>query len=126
MLPLLDAEEVRVLGSLIEKEATTPEYYPMSLNALINACNQKSNRHPTVNYDEEIVLQAIDRMREKKMAAVILGSGRVNKYAQRFSELLNLGRREMALMCTLLLRGPQTLGELGGRSERMHRSEERR
>lgn len=124
MLPLLDTEEVRVLGSLMEKESTTPEYYPMSLNALVNACNQKSNRHPAVNYDEEIVLQAIDRLREKKMAAVISGSGRVNKYAQRFSELLNLGRREMALMCTLLLRGPQTLGELGGRSERMHAFED--
>ena len=124
MLPLLDAEEVRVLGALIEKEATTPEYYPMSLNALVNACNQKSNRYPVVNYDEETVLQAIDRLRDKKMAAVIVGSGRVNKYAQRFSELLNLGRREMALMCTLLLRGPQTLGELGGRSERMHSFED--
>jgi uncharacterized protein YceH (UPF0502 family) len=124
MLPLLDAEEVRVLGSLMEKEATTPEYYPMSLNALVNACNQKSNRHPQVNYDDEIVLTAIERLREKKMGAVIMGSGRVNKYAQRFSELLNLGRREMALMCTLLLRGPQTLGELGGRSERMYTFED--
>ena len=124
MLPLLDAEEVRVLGALIEKEATTPEYYPMSLNALVNACNQKSNRHPVVTYDEETVLQAIDRLRDKKMAAVIVGGGRVNKYAQRFSELLNLGRRELALMCTLLLRGPQTLGELSGRSERMHAFED--
>ncbi|HEY3840130.1 MAG TPA: YceH family protein [Bryobacteraceae bacterium] len=124
MLPLLDSEEVRVLGALIEKETTTPEYYPMSLNALVNACNQKSNRHPVVNYDEEIVLQAVDRLRDKKMAAVIVGGGRVNKYAQRFSELLNLGRRETALMCTLLLRGPQTLGELSGRSERMHAFED--
>src|SRR5690349_5317728 len=124
MLPLLDSEEVRVLGALLEKEATTPEYYPMSLNALVNACNQKSNRHPVVNYDDEIVLQAIDRLRDKKMSAVIVGSGRVNKYAQRFSELLNLGRRELALMCTLLLRGPQTLGELSGRSERMHAFED--
>lgn len=124
MLPQLDTEEVRVLGALIEKEATTPEYYPMSLNGLVNACNQKSNRWPVVNYDEETILQAIDRLREKKMAAVITGSGRVNKYAQRFSELLNLGRREMALMCTLLLRGPQTLGELSGRSERMYSFED--
>ena|ERR1051325_10132035 len=124
MLPLLDSEEVRVLGALIEKEATTPEYYPMSLNALVNACNQKSNRHPVVNYDDEIVLQAIDRLRDKKLAAVIIGSGRVNKYAQRLTELLNLGRRELALMCTLLLRGPQTLGELAGRSERMHAFED--
>jgi hypothetical protein len=124
MLPLLDSEEVRVLGALIEKEATTPEYYPMSLNALVNACNQKTNRYPVVTYDDEIVLQAIDRLRDKKMAAVIVGSGRVNKYAQRFSELLNLGRRELALLCTLLLRGPQTLGELAGRSERMHSFED--
>lgn len=124
MLPVLDSEEVRVLGALIEKEATTPEYYPLSLNALVNACNQKSNRHPVVSYDEEIVLQAIERLRDKKMSAVIVGSGRVNKYAQRFSELLNLGRRELALMCTLLLRGPQTLGELAGRSDRMHAFED--
>jgi len=124
MLPLLDSEEVRVLGVLIEKEATTPEYYPMSLNALVNACNQKTNRYPVVNYDEEIVLQAIERLRDKKMAAVIVGGGRVHKYAQRFSELLNMGRRELAILCTLLLRGPQTLGELGGRSERMHRFED--
>ena len=120
MLPLLDSDEVRVLGALIEKEATTPEYYPMSLNALVNACNQKTNRHPVVAYDDEIVLQAIERLRDKKMSAVITGSGRVHKYAQRFSELLNLGRRELALLCTLLLRGPQTLGELAGRSERMY------
>jgi uncharacterized protein YceH (UPF0502 family) len=124
MLPLLDSEEVRVLGALIEKEATTPEYYPMSLNALVNACNQKSNRHPVVTYDDEIVLQAVERLRDKKMASVIVGNGRVNKYAQRFSELLNLGRRELALVCTLLLRGPQTLGELSGRSERMHAFED--
>ena len=96
----------------------------MSLNALINACNQKSNRHPQVNYDEEIVLTAIERLRDKKMAAVIMGSGRVDKYAQRFSELLNLGRRELALLCTLFLRGPQTLGELAGRSERMYAFED--
>ena len=124
MLPILDSEEARVLGALLEKEATTPEYYPMSLNALVNACNQKSNRHPVVAYDDEIVLQAIERLRDKKMSAVIAGGGRVNKYAQRFSELLNLGRRELALMCTLLLRGPQTLGELAGRSERMHAFED--
>jgi uncharacterized protein YceH (UPF0502 family) len=123
MLPLLDSEEVRVLGALIEKEATTPEYYPMSLNALVNACNQKSNRHPVVIYDDEIVLQAIERLREKRMAAVIISS-RVDKYAQRISESLNLGRRELALLCTLLLRGPQTLGELSGRSERMYEFED--
>ncbi|MDQ2900498.1 MAG: YceH family protein [Acidobacteriota bacterium] len=116
----LDPVEIRVLGALLEKESTTPEYYPLSLNALVNACNQKSNRHPVVAYDEATVLSAIESMREKRFAAVIIGSGRVHKYAQRFSETLNSGRREMALLCTLMLRGPQTLGELRDRSERMH------
>lgn len=124
MLPLLDAEEVRVLGALIEKEATTPEYYPMSANALVNACNQKSNRHPVVTYDEATVLDAVERLREKRLAAVITGNGRVHKYAQRMSELLNLGRREMAVLCTLLLRGPQTLGEVRDRSERIYSFED--
>jgi uncharacterized protein len=119
MMQLLDAEEVRVLGALIEKEATTPEYYPLSLNALVNACNQKSNRDPVVEYDDETVLGALDRLREKKLAVVISGSGRVVKYAQRISETLNLGRREVAVLCTLLLRGPQTLGEIKDRSERL-------
>jgi uncharacterized protein len=116
---LLDAVEVRVLGALMEKEATTPEYYPLSLNALVNACNQKSNRDPVVDYDEHTVYDAVDRLREKGSALIITGSGRVNKYAQRISEKLNLGRRELAVLCTLLLRGPQTLGEIKDRSERM-------
>jgi uncharacterized protein len=110
---------VRVLGALIEKEATTPEYYPLSLNALINACNQKSNREPVVDYDEDTVYDAVNRLRENKLALTITGSGRVNKYAQRISATLNLGRRELAVLCTLLLRGPQTLGEIKDRSERM-------
>lgn len=116
---LLDPVEVRVLGSLIEKEATTPEYYPLSLNALVNACNQKSNRDPVVEYDQETVEDAVERLREKKLALTIVGSGRVKKYAQRISETLNLGRRELAVLCTLLLRGSQTLGEIKDRSERM-------
>jgi uncharacterized protein len=115
----LDAAEVRVLGALLEKEATTPEYYPLSLNALVNACNQKSNRDPVVEYDEDTVYDAVNRLREKKLALTITGSGRVNKYAQRISETLNLGRRELAVLCTLLLRGPQTLGEINDRSERI-------
>ena len=118
-MELLDAVEVRVLGALIEKEATTPEYYPLSLNALVNACNQKSNREPVVSFDDETVEDAILRLREKKLAVTITGSGRVNKYSQRISETLNLGRRELAVLCTLLLRGPQTLGEIKDRSERM-------
>jgi uncharacterized protein len=118
-MQLLDAAEVRVLGALLEKEATTPEYYPLSLNALVNACNQKSNRDPVVDYDEDTVFDALNRLREKKLALTITGSGRVEKYAQRISETLNLGRRELAVVCTLLLRGPQTLGEIKDRSERM-------
>jgi uncharacterized protein len=118
-MELLDPVEVRVLGALIEKEATTPEYYPLSLNALVNACNQKSNRDPVVEYDPDTVEDAVERLREKKLALTIVGSKRVKKYAQRISETLNLGRRELAVLCTLLLRGPQTLGEIKDRSERM-------
>ncbi len=116
----LDETEVRVLGALIEKESTTPEYYPLSLNALVNACNQKSNRYPVVNYDEETVANAIELLRRKRFAAEIIGGSRVHKYAQRFSETLNMGRRELAVLCVLMLRGPQTLGEVKDRSERMH------
>jgi uncharacterized protein len=115
----LDLGETRVLGALLEKEATTPEYYPLSLNALVNACNQKSNRDPIVDFDDETVLQALDALREKKLSLTITGSGRVVKYAQRISETLNLGRREVAVLCVLLLRGPQTLGELKDRTARM-------
>lgn len=119
-MELLDPVEARVLGALIEKEATTPEYYPLSLNALVNACNQKSNRDPVVNYDEESASDALHSLREKKFAFVITSGSRVNKYSQRISETLNLGRRELAILCTLLLRGPQTLGEIKDRSDRMY------
>jgi uncharacterized protein YceH (UPF0502 family) len=118
-MELLDPVEARVLGALMEKEITTPEYYPLSLNALVNAANQKSNREPVVDYDEDTVGDAVDRLREKKMSLLITGSGRVNKFQQRISETLNLGRRESAVLCTLLLRGSQTLGEIKDRSERM-------
>lgn len=114
--------EVRVLGSLIEKEITTPEYYPLSLNALINACNQKSNRDPVVFYDEDAVLTALDTLRHKALVTTITGAGsRVAKYAHRFSERLNMGRRETAILCELMLRGPQTIGEIRNRTERLHR-----
>lgn len=117
----LDPMEARVLGALIEKEITTPDYYPMTLNALVNACNQKSNRHPVVTYDEDMVLSALDRLRPKKLALKMISSGsRADKYAHRLSEVLNLGRRETALLCVLLLRGPQTVGELRDRTGRMH------
>ncbi|MFL6450714.1 MAG: YceH family protein [Bryobacteraceae bacterium] len=118
MIEALEPSEVRVLGSLIEKEATTPEYYPLSLNALVNACNQKSNRDPVVEYDDEVVLAALERLRALGLAFITTG-GRVTKYSQRISETLNLGRRELAVLCVLLLRGPQTLGEIKDRSERM-------
>jgi uncharacterized protein len=119
MTELIESE-VRVLGTLLEKEATTPEYYPLSLNALINGCNQKSNREPVVSYDAETVEGALEGLRQKGFALFVTGSGRVAKYGQRMSETLNLGRRECAVLCTLFLRGPQTLGEIKDRSERMY------
>jgi uncharacterized protein len=121
----LDDVEVRVLGALLEKEATTPEYYPLSLNALINACNQKSNRDPVVSYDEETVEQALERLRAKGLVLRMSGPDmRVPKHAHRLSEVFNFGRRESAVMCVLMLRGPQTPGELRGRAERMHAFED--
>lgn len=118
----LDAVEARVLGCLVEKEITTPEYYPMTLNALINGCNQKSNRDPVVTYEEEDVIEAVDRLRHKQLVSTLTGGGnRVPKYGQRLQEKLNLGRREVALLCELLVRGPQTIGELKDRAGRMHR-----
>lgn len=118
----MHAIEVRVLGALLEKEITTPEYYPLSLNALINACNQKSNRDPVVNFDEDTVEQALQSLRDKGLLLSVSGAGsRVVKYGHRISEKLNLGRRELAILCELMVRGPQTLGELRTRAERMHR-----
>ncbi|HEY6390948.1 MAG TPA: YceH family protein [Bryobacteraceae bacterium] len=120
-MDLLHPIEVRVLGSLLEKEITTPEYYPLSLNALINACNQKSNREPPVNFDQETVEHALQTLRDKGLLLTITGAGsRVPKYGHRISEKLNLGRRELAILCELMLRGPQTLGELRTRADRMH------
>ena len=117
----LDASEVRVLGSLLEKEITTPEYYPLSLNALVNACNQKSNREPVVSYDEETVERALENLRAKGLAVRVTGGdNRVPKHGQRFTEKLNLGRREAALLCVLMVRGPQTVGELRGHTERLY------
>jgi uncharacterized protein YceH (UPF0502 family) len=117
----LDEAEARALGALLEKEITTPEYYPLSLNALVNACNQKSNREPVVSYDEETVLQAIERLRDKGLALVSTGrESRVPKYLHRLPERFNFDRRELAVLCVLLLRGPQTPGELRGRTQRMY------
>jgi uncharacterized protein YceH (UPF0502 family) len=117
----LDAAEVRVLGALMEKEIATPEYYPLSLNALVNACNQKSNREPVVAYDEETVETALEGLRDKSLGMRITGrDSRVPKHEQRFTEHFNLGRREAAIMCVLMLRGPQTPGELRGRTDRLY------
>lgn len=119
METVLTAPEIRVLGCLMEKEMATPEYYPLSLNALLNACNQKSNREPVVAYDEETVLRALQALREKRF---ILQSdaSRVTKYEQTFSKNRNLLRKEAALLCLLLLRGAQTVGELRGRADRLY------
>jgi len=118
----LNQIEVRVLGALVEKETTTPEYYPMSLNALINACNQKSNREPVMNLDESAVREALDSLNGKGLAGPISSAeSRVTKYAHRLQETFNFDRRETALLCVLFLRGSQTPGELRGRTERMYR-----
>jgi uncharacterized protein YceH (UPF0502 family) len=112
--------EVRVLGCLLEKDIATPEYYPLTLTALVNACNQKSSRDPVVNYSENTVERALSLLKDKQLASRITGAGhRVEKWAHRLGEW-NLGRRELALLCVLMLRGPQTVGELRGRTERMH------
>ncbi len=118
---LLSAIEIRVLGSLVEKEITTPDYYPLSLNALINACNQKSNRDPVMNLDEDAVSQALQGLNEKGLAgATNSADSRVTKYEHRLQEAFNFYRHEIAILCVLLLRGPQTPGELRGRADRMH------
>jgi uncharacterized protein len=120
----LTETEVRVLGSLIEKDITTPEYYPLSLNALVNACNQKSNRDPVMQLDEDAVRGALEGLQQQRMAGPARGAdSRVTKYEQRLQEVFNFTRAEIAVLCVLLLRGPQTPGELRGRAERMHRFE---
>ena len=115
----------RVLGSLVEKEITTPEYYPLSLNALQNACNQKNNRDPVTSLDEDQIRQALHALEDHGLASAVRGSeSRVAKYEHHIQEVFNFTRGETAVMCVLLLRGPQTPGELRGRTERMHRFEE--
>ncbi len=116
---LLTDSEVRVLGSLMEKEMATPDYYPLSLNALINACNQKSNRNPVVSYSEDEVQYALRGLQESKLVRQSNVS-RVPKYEQIFTQELNFVSREAAIICVLLVRGPQTVGEIRGRTERLH------
>ena len=120
----LNENEVRVLGALIEKDSTTPEYYPLSLNALLNACNQKSNRDPVMQLDENAVRDALSGLQEHRLAGPAGGAdSRVTKYEHRAQEVFNFTRGETAVLCVLLLRGPQTPGELRGRTERMHHFE---
>src|SRR6266576_3577591 len=117
----LSDAEVRVLGALIEKEITTPEYYPLSLNALMAACNQSSNRNPVVHYDEGAVGAAADSLREKGFVHLVdRGESRVLKYRHVLYEAMNLGRPSIAVMCVLMLRGPQTVGEIRTRSNRLY------
>jgi len=117
--------EARIVGALMEKEATTPDYYPLSLNALINACNQKSNREPVMELDENTVRDVLESLRDKRLAGPTSSAdSRVTKYEHRMQELFNFTRGESAIICVLLLRGPQTPGELRGRTERLHRFEE--
>jgi uncharacterized protein YceH (UPF0502 family) len=124
---VLSAVAARVLGSLVEKEITTPEYYPLSLNALVNACNQKNNREPVMSLDEDQIRQALHALEDHGLAGVARGTeSRVAKYEHHVQEVFNFTRGEIAVMSVLLLRGPQTPGELRGRSERMHRFEELR
>jgi uncharacterized protein len=119
---LLTSVEARVLGSLVEKEITTPDYYPLSLNALVNACNQKSNRDPVMALDEDTVQRALRSLNLKELAGPAdTTDSRVTKYEHRLQEAFNFDRRETAILCELLIRGPQTPGELRARAERMHR-----
>ncbi|HET9409148.1 MAG TPA: YceH family protein [Candidatus Sulfotelmatobacter sp.] len=121
---VLSETETRVLGSLIEKDITTPDYYPLSLNALVNACNQKNNREPVMTLSEEDVRQALSTLQEKRLAGpASTADSRVTKYEHRLQEAFNFDRREIAILCVLLLRGPQTPGELRGRTDRMYHFE---
>lgn len=121
---VLSDVETRVLGCLVEKEITTPEYYPLSLNALLHACNQKSNRDPLMNLDEDAVRSALRALSDQTLARSASGDSRVAKYEHRLAEVFNFTRPETAILCELLLRGPQTPGELRSRAERMHAFED--
>jgi len=124
-MPLfLNEIEARVLGALIEKDITTPDHYPLSLNALVNACNQKNNREPVMTLDEDSVRDGLASLQEKRMAGPAGGAeSRVPKFEHRLQEVFNFDRREIAMVCVLLLRGPQTPGELRSRTDRMYHFE---
>jgi len=116
-----DAVEIRILGCLLEKQRTTPDAYPLSLNALRGACNQSTNRDPVVDYDEATIKEALARLRRRGWTRLASGAGsRAAKYRHLLDEAIGLGRDEQAVLCVLMLRGPQTPGELKGRTERMH------
>ena len=118
---LLNDVEVRVVGALVEKQVTTPEYYPLTLNALVNACNQISNRDPVVAYDEQTVARAVESLRAKNLVYVFYGSdSRVPKYKHMLANIHSLSPPEVAAMCVLMLRGPQTVGEVRGRTGRLY------
>src|SRR6202165_175632 len=122
---ILNDAETRVLGALMEKESTTPEYYPLSMNALIAACNQKSNRDPVMTLDEGAVRQALRNLEARELAGPAdTNDSRVKKFEHRLGEAFNFTRPEAAILCELLLRGPQTPGELRSRAERMHKFED--
>ena len=124
MEPVLNEFELRVLGALVEKQIVTPDYYPLTLNALVNACNQKNHRDPVVAYDETTVQRALDSLREKKLAYTFHGSeARAVKYGHVFPKSYELNEEETALMCVLILRGPQTPGELRSRTAHLHQFE---
>lgn len=117
----LNEVEVRVVGALVEKQVTTPEYYPLTLNALVNACNQISNRDPVVSYDEQAVARALESLRAKNLVYVFYGSdSRVPKYKHMLANIYSLSPPEVAAMCVLMLRGPQTVGEVRGRTGRLY------
>src|SRR5271166_1864919 len=124
MTLVLSDIEARILGALVEKETTTPEYYPLSLNALVNACNQKSNRDPVMSLDEETVRRALRSLTDQAMVRSASGDSRVAKFEHRLNELYNFHRHEIAVLCVLLLRGPQTPGELRTRCERLYAFED--
>ena len=116
----LNEYELRALGAMVEKHIATPDYYPMTLNALVNACNQKNHRDPVVSYDETIVAKALDGLREKNLAYVFHGSeARAPKYGHLFPKAFDLSEAETPLMCVLILRGPQTSGELRSRTQHL-------
>jgi len=120
-LPTLDPMALRVLGALLEKQMSTPEYYPLTLSALVNACNQSSNRDPVMRLDESTVLEALELLREEQLAWEVRGAGsRTTKYEHRLRERFELTEQESAVLCELMLRGPQTPGELRSRTQRLY------